>query len=234
MKAVLFDLDGTLLPMDQDEFIGAYFTELAKVVCGENLAPETLKEMIWASTKAMIKNDGSRTNKEAFWDSFRQIVGDECERIKPLCDGFYSTDFHNVKAVTKENPLAKKAVQLAGEKGRKVVLSTNPLFPMDGQKTRISWIGLTEDDFEFITSYETDSFCKPNPQYFVSICERLGVKPEECLMVGNDEREDMYAASSIGMNCFLVTDCMIACEEHPWNGERGNFEDLIKKLENLE
>ena len=136
--------------------------------------------------------------------------------------------------MTKDNPLAKKAVQLAGEKGRKVVLSTNPLFPMDGQRTRISWIGLTEDDFEFITSYETDSFCKPNPQYFVSICQRLGVKPEECFVVGNDEREDMYAASSIGMNCFLVTDCMIACEEHPWNGERGNFEDLIKKLENLE
>ena len=90
-----------------------------------------------------------------------------------------------------------------------------------------------EDDFEFITSYETDSFCKPNPQYFVSICERLGVKPEECLMVGNDEREDMYAASSIGMNCFLVTDCIIPCEEHPWNGEKGTFEDLIRKLENL-
>lgn len=234
MKAVLFDLDGTLLPMDQEEFITAYFTELAKVVCNEKIAPNTLKDMIWASTEAMVKNDGSRTNKEAFWDSFREIIGDECERVKPLCDGFYTTKFHNAKIATKENPLAKKAVQLAGEKGRKVVLSTNPLFPMDGQKTRISWIGLTEDDFEFITSYETDSYCKPNPQYFVSICERLGVKPEECLMVGNDEREDMYAASSIGMNCFLVTDCMIACKEHPWNGERGSFKDLIRKLETLE
>ena len=150
MKAVLFDLDGTLLPMDQDQFIGAYFTELAKVVCDEKIEPEILKNMIWASTKAMIKNDGTKTNKDAFWESFREVIGDDCERIKPLCDGFYTTKFHNVKAVTKENPLAKKAVQLAGEKDRKVVLSTNPLFPMDGQKTRISWIGLTEDDFEFI------------------------------------------------------------------------------------
>ena len=234
MKAVLFDLDGTLLPMDQDEFIGAYFKELAKIVCDEKLAPKTLQDMIWASTKAMITNDGTRTNKEAFWESFRNIIGDECDRVKPICDGFYKNEFHNVKAVTKPNPLAKKAVELAGKNGRKVVLSTNPLFPMDGQETRISWIDLKPEDFEFITSYETDSFCKPNPQYFVSICERLGVKPEECLLVGNDEREDMYAASSIGMNCFLVTDCLIAYDEHPWNGEKGTFEDLIKKLENLE
>lgn len=234
MKAVLFDLDGTLLPMDQEKFIGAYFKELAKVVCDDKIDAQTLSNMIWASTKAMVKNDGSRTNKDAFWASFEDAIGKDCERIKPLCDGFYTTKFHNVKAVTKDNLLAKKAVQLAGEKGRKVVLATNPLFPMDGQRTRISWIGLTEDDFEFITSYESDSFCKPNPQYFVSICERLGVKPEECLMVGNDEREDMYAASSIGMNCFLVTDCMIKDDEHPWNGEKGTFEELIRKLSNLE
>lgn len=234
MKAVLFDLDGTLLPMDQEKFIGAYFKELAKVVCNEKIDPETLKTMIWASTKAMVKNDGSRTNKEAFWASFEEIIGKECERVKPLCDGFYTTRFHNVKAITKENPLAKKAVQLAAGNDRKVVLATNPLFPMDGQRTRISWIGLTEDDFEFITSYESDSYCKPNPQYYVSICERLGVKPEDCLMVGNDEREDMYAASSIGMECFFLTDCKIEDKEHPWNGERGSFEDLIKKLESLD
>lgn len=234
MKAVLFDLDGTLLPMDQEEFIKAYFKELAAVVCDEKMDQQTLSSMIWASTKAMVKNDGSRKNKDAFWESFEQVLGNDCERVKTTCDGFYTTDFHKVKAITKENPLAKKAVKLAGEKGRKVVLATNPLFPMDGQRTRISWIGLEEKDFEFITSYDTDSYCKPNPQYYVSICERLGVKPEECLMVGNDEREDMYAASSIGMNCFLVTDCMIADAEHPWSGERGSFEDLIRKLETLE
>lgn len=233
MKAVLFDLDGTLLPMDQEDFIKAYFTELSKVACNDKLDPKTLNEMIWASTKAMVTNDGSRKNMDAFWESFEKTLGEDCKRVKTACDGFYSTDFHKVKVITKENPLAKKAVELAKGNGRKVVLATNPLFPMDGQKTRISWIGLTEDDFEFITSYETDSYCKPNPQYFVSICERLGVKPEECLMVGNDEREDMYAASSIGMNCFLVTDCMIEYDEHHWNGERGSFEDLIHKLEGM-
>lgn len=233
MKAVLFDLDGTLLPMDQEEFINAYFKELSAVACDENTDAKTFVGLIWTSTKAMIGNDGSRKNEEAFWESFEREAGKECSRIKADCDGFYTKEFNKVKAVTKENPLAKKAVQLAAKNGRKVVLATNPMFPMDGQKTRISWIGLTEDDFEFITSYETDSYCKPNPQYFVSICERLGVKPEECLMVGNDEREDMYAASSIGMNCFLVTDCMIKDEEHPWNGERGSFKDLINKLENM-
>lgn len=233
MKAILFDLDGTLLPMDQEEFIKAYFTELAKVACNDKLDPKTLSTMIWASTKAMVENDGSRKNMDAFWESFETTLGEDCARVRTACDGFYTKEFHKVKAITKENKLARKAVELAAGKDRKVVLATNPLFPMDGQRTRISWIGLTEKDFEFITSYESDSYCKPNPQYFVSICERLGVKPEECLMVGNDEREDMYAASSIGMNCFLVTDCMIEYKEHRWNGEKGSFEDLIHKLEGM-
>lgn len=234
MKAVLFDLDGTLLPMDQDEFINAYFQELSKVACDEDTDKKAFVGMVWASTKAMIENDGSRKNVEAFWESFEKAAGKDCTTLKEKCDGFYTKEFHNVNVVTKGNPLAKKAVQLAKGKDRKVVLATNPMFPMDGQRTRISWIGLTEDDFEFITSYESDSFCKPNPKYYISICERLGVKPEECLMVGNDEREDMYAASSIGMNCFLVTDFMIEDKEHHWNGERGTFEDLIHKLESLD
>ncbi len=233
MKAVLFDLDGTLLPMDQEDFVNAYFKGLTMAVGAENMDPKTLIGMVWDGTKAMVANDGQKTNKEVFWERFKEVFGENSEAIKEKCDKFYTTGFHEVKKITRENPLAKEAVRLAGLNGRKVVLATNPLFPMDGQRTRISWIGLTEDDFEFITSYDTDRFCKPNPKYFQSICERLGVEPQECLMVGNDETEDMNSASSIGMNCYLVTDCLIENKEKHWMGERGTFEELIKKLENL-
>ncbi len=234
MKAILFDLDGTLLPMDMEVFIKAYFKELCKVACNETLEPEKLISLVWAGTKAMVENDGTRKNVEVFWEKFEKEIGSDCRRTKEICDGFYSKEFHKVKEVTGENPLAKVAIELAGKHGRKVVLATNPLFPLDGQKTRISWIGLTEEDFEFITSYESDSFCKPNPKYYLDICKRLGVEPKDCLMVGNDEKEDMYAASSAGMNCFLVTDCVIKDKEHPWQGEKGTFKDLIHKLENLD
>lgn len=233
MKAVLFDLDGTLLRMTNEEFVKAYFTELSKALCDEKLDAKTLSKLVWTGTEAMVKNDGTQKNQEVFWQVFETHFGQECKELKEKCNSFYQKEFHNIRAITKENKDAKQAVKLAKQNQRKVVLATNPFFPMEAQKARIGWIGLCEQDFEFITCYESDSFCKPNPEYYRSICKRLDVKPEECLMVGNDEKEDMYAASSIGMQCFLVTDYMIEDKEHHWQGERGNFARLLEKLETL-
>ena len=49
-------------------------------------------------------------------------------------------------------------------------------------------------------------------------------------MVGNDELEDLYAAGSIGMNTYLVTDWMLPCPDHPHTGARGTFEELLEFL----
>ena len=98
----------------------------------------------------------------------------------------------------------------------------------------MGWIGLRETDFDLVTSYETDRFCKPNPAYYHSVMERLNVAPQECLMIGNDEREDMYAASQAGICGYLVEDCAIPCKEHPWQGARGSFTDMVEMLRKLE
>lgn len=234
IKAVLFDLDGTLLPLNQDEFVGAYFGELAKKACPVvGISPETLTKAIWTGTGAMIKNDGSKRNDEVFWETFIKLTGLELDIIKPLTDEFYPNEFNNAKVIAGENPLAKKAVELAHQNGRKVVLATNPIFPMAGQVSRVHWIGLDESDFDLITAYETESCSKPNPKYYLSICERIGVKPQECLMVGNDEGEDMFPASSLGMKCFNVTDNRISSEAHPWDGDNGSFAELVEYLEKL-
>ena len=132
-----------------------------------------------------------------------------------------------------QNPLATKAVKIAGQNGRKVVLATNPVFPKNAQETRLSWIGLSADDFELITDYESDRFTKPNPQYYLSICDCIGIAPEECLMVGNDVCEDMMGASKAGLSCFLVTDYVIESDKFEWGGPSGDFEELLKYLEAL-
>lgn len=234
IKAILFDLDGTLLPLNQDEFVGAYFKELAKKVCPVmNISSEVLINGIWTGTGSMIKNDGSKRNEEAFWETFIKLTGLDFDTVKPLTDEFYPNEFNNAKVIAGDNPLAKKAIELAHRNGRKVVLATNPIFPMAGQISRVHWIDLEETDFDIITAYETESYCKPNPKYYLSICERIGVEPSECLMVGNDEGEDMYPASSIGMKCFNVTDNKIANEAHPWNGDKGSFVELVEYLDEL-
>lgn len=237
IKAVLFDMDGTLLPMDQKVFTKGYFGGLCKVAAPTGyITSEKLVEVVWAGTKAMVKNDGSRLNRDVFWDSFAentQLDADKVRELKAICDNFYTKEFHAVKELCGSNPNAVRAVELARGTGRKVVLASNPVFPKVGQLSRMGWVGLGEAEFDLVTSYDNQRFCKPNPQYYIEICKEIGVSPDECLMVGNDEREDAKAASEAGLDCFLVTDCIIPCEDFHWTGKRGTFEDLIGLLATL-
>ena len=229
-EAVLFDMDGTLVPMDQDAFTKGYFKMLAKKLMHHGIAPDALVAAIWDGTGCMVKNDGSKKNEEVFWDRFEKTTGKKREDINPDCLDFYGNEFRASKQFTGENPYAVEAVETARKVADHVVLATNPLFPMVGQVTRMGFVGLKPEDFDLVTSYETDSFCKPNPRYFLSVCERVGVKPENCLLVGNDEYEDMYAGSKAGLNCYLITDTAIPSKEHPWEGMKGSFKDLIEFL----
>ena len=57
ITTVLFDLDGTLLPMDQDLFTKGYFKLLAAKLAPYGYEPKQLIDAVWAGTAAMLKND---------------------------------------------------------------------------------------------------------------------------------------------------------------------------------
>ena len=233
MKAIFFDLDGTLLPLDEKLFVDIYFAELSKVFSVYNIDSKKLVETIWTATHEIIKNDGKRTNEEAFWDKFKSIVNIDLSDVKEVLKKFYANEFFTkLKKCSTENSLAKVAVELAKKNGRKVVLATNPVFPIDAL-VRLKWTGLDIDDFDYVTHYSNSSFSKPNPKYYLDLCKKLDVEPKECLMIGNDERQDIFAASSAGMNCYLVTDYLYTYPECKVNCEKGSFKDLIEKLKVL-
>lgn len=232
-QAILFDLDGTLLPMELEGFAKAYFGALARELAPFGLPAEVLVRAIWGGTKEMMKNDGSRLNADVFWEMFCALTKLRREEVEPLCDRFYDEGFHLARAATQPNPLATEAVRIARGKADKVVLATNPLFPMQGQRTRMSWLGLTPDDFDLVTCYASDRFCKPNPAYFDDVCRRIGVEPAACLMIGNDEKEDMACAAAAGIDGWLVTDCLLPCPEAPWQGPRGSFAEMVEMLKSL-
>lgn len=233
MKAILFDLDGTLLPLDEKLFVDIYFTELSKVFSEYNIESNKLVEAIWNATHEIIKNDGKRTNEEAFWEKFKSIINIDLSNVKEVLEKFYANEFFTkLKKCSTENNLAKVAVNLAKKNGRKVVLATNPVFPIDAL-VRLKWTGLDIDDFDYVTHYSNSSFSKPNPKYYLDLCKKLDVEPKECLMIGNDERQDIFAASSAGMNCYLVTDYLYTYPECKVNCEKGSFKDLIEKLKTL-
>ena len=128
-QAILFDLDGTLLPMELEAFAKIYFGALAKELTPFGLTPEALFKPFWAATKAMMGNTTGKLNADVFWETFSGLTGVAREKVEPICDAFYEHGFQAARAATMENPLAKEAVRIAQEKADKVVLATNPPLP---------------------------------------------------------------------------------------------------------
>ena len=232
IKTVLFDLDGTLLPMDQEVFTKDYFKRLATKLAPLGYEPDKLISAVWAGTKAMVKNNGSCTNEEAFWKQFSQIWGEKVLEDKPVFNEFYQIDFQDVASVCGCNPQAKEIVSELKARGYRVALATNPIFPAVATESRIRWAGLQPDDFELYTTYENTSFSKPNPDYYREVLKRLECRPEECLMVGNDADEDMIA-ETLGIKVFLLTDCLINNSGKDLSKyAKGSFSDLLQYLLN--
>lgn len=232
-QAILFDLDGTLLPMDNDAFTRGYFGLLAKTVAPLGYTKETLIPALWQGVAAMVKNDGTRPNKAAFLEAFAAACGAQIYEHIAAFDRFYANEFHGARALTQPTALAAEAVSLAGEKADHVVLATNPLFPRVAVEARMSWAGLDPSSFAWITDYENSTTCKPNPAYYREICDKLALDPTRCLMIGNNVREDVEAAASCGMDTFLITDCLIGDDAVLPGCPHGTFADLLTFLETV-
>lgn len=233
-KVILFDLDGTLLPMDQEDFIGAYFNILMKKLVELGLPvrneddKRALGEAVWKSTYAVMKNDGSCTNEDRFFSTFKQLTGLDLMDKREELDKFYSGDFNKVSAVCGKNSKVAQIICRLKSKGVRIAVATNPLFPLSANKSRLNWAGLSLEEFEFCTCYENSCFAKPNLDYYRAIVEKLGVSADDCMMVGNDVREDMVARE-LGMDVFLITDCLINPDGRDINEfAHGNWDDFEK------
>jgi FMN phosphatase YigB (HAD superfamily) len=159
IKAVLFDLDGTLLPMDMERFIKAYFGGLAAHMAPHGYDPKKLVEAIWAGTAAMVKNNGEKTNEERFWDTFAAALGEHVRGDEPLLDAFYQEKFDDARPSCGYDARAALVIEAVKEKGLRTCLATNPIFPPIATQKRIAWAGLTPEMFEFYTTYENSCFC---------------------------------------------------------------------------
>lgn len=233
LKAILFDLDGTLLPMDQDVFVENYFRLLACKLAPYGYDPKELIPAVYKGTNAMVQNDGSMTNEERFWETFEKTTMRNARKDEPVFEEFYENEFNQVKDKCGYTEEAKEIVDWVKEKDLRLILATNPIFPRVSTKNRAGWAGISLEDFEYVTTYEGNSYCKPNPKYYEKILERQGLKPENCLMVGNDVTEDMVA-ETLGMKVFLLTDCLINKEEQDISCyPQGSFEELKEYISNL-
>lgn len=233
IKNYLFDLDGTLLPLDEELFIKHYFGLLSQKFMELKLNPEIMIKKLWAGTKAMIENDGKNSNEKVFWDVFYPEA-DNQEELKKALEEFYQTVFEDVKISSAKSPYSRKIIDLLKARNMNIVLATNPVFPLIATKKRINWAGLHHDDFLHITSYENSNFAKPSINYYEMILKRMNFLPEETIMIGNDSLEDMVAMG-LGVKTYLVTDCLNNKNDIDINQfENGSLKDLYEKIKNDE
>ncbi len=213
IKTVLFDLDGTLLPIDMKKFLSIYFEEMG-MHFSEHIDPELLTQYVWKATSDLVNNRDKRTNAEVFWDSFKQLTGNHPELVEEKFTPFYDGSYKKTKVATSPSITMQKAVAHLLEKGIKVIVATNPLFPESAVHDRIRWAGLNPEDFSYISSLEKNCHCKPNTAFYEEIVDHQDLNPSECMMVGNDAKEDMVARE-LGMTTYLVTDHLINHGDEP-------------------
>ncbi|MBO4366341.1 MAG: HAD family hydrolase [Clostridia bacterium] len=234
IKALFFDLDGTLLPLDQDTFTNAFIGLIAGRFGNiPAWGGKAFLGIMMRSVESVVRNDGSLSNEDRFWLTMETMLPGKTKEIREAFLDFYATGFADAKAVTFPDARIPAFVSGWKQKGYRLFCATSPIFPLFVQEMRLRWAGFEEpsDWFEDITGSENCSFCKPNPDYYRDLCARSGLQPEDCLMIGNDADEDGSAADA-GMSFFLLTDHMLNRKQKDLSAvPRGTWADLRSMLE---
>ena len=229
IKAVLLDMDGTLINNDRNRF-GAEYTELVYRRFPKKIPFNKFKEAIYISFEAMTKNNGQKTNEKVFHDTFFPLINFPLSQGIKIFDHVHKHDFASLKREEEVIPETYGVVKKILDMGYKVVIATNPIFPLDVMYERLKWANIDKLPFELVTSYETSTYAKPNPLYYREILDKIGSEPEDCLMVG-DEHMDMVA-SLIGIKTMFIKSASSDLNEQtPMPNFKGELSDIISILQ---
>ncbi|MHA2245937.1 MAG: HAD family hydrolase [Candidatus Hodarchaeales archaeon] len=206
ITTLLFDIDNTLLLLDEQEFLQVYGKLIHGFFKEEQPDIQKFMRILLESTAKMYEKDLPKLNTfSKFAQDFSSKIGLSQEEIIKRFLLFYKTDFHQVSCVVSPVPIAKTLLSLAS-KYFTVVAATTPLFPTIANKKRLEWVGLGTNNIPWkeITSAENYHFTKPHLEYYQELLCRINRKSSECLIIGNDIVNDMVAGQ-LGIRTYLVT-----------------------------
>lgn len=232
IDTILFDLDGTLLPMDFDQFMTQYFYHMGRHFDGW-IDPKTLAGAILESTEVMVKTNDGRSNSDIFMDHFATLIDGDIEAYKAHFEAYYETLFAHVQVSTRPSEEMKEAVDILTEKGYNLVVATNPLFPYRANVHRLSWAGFDPNQFLYMSSFEDNNYCKPHLEFYQEVLGKIEKKPSECMMVGNDVFDDL-PAGKLGIKTYLIEDCLLNKYNLPNTADHtGSYKDFLAFVKQL-
>jgi FMN phosphatase YigB (HAD superfamily) len=231
---LLIDLDGTLLDNPMDTFLPAYLQALAARMAVYS-EPQRMIRTLLEATHYMIEHASPDYRLEENFDAaFFPALGLERGAVQPVIDAFYAQDFPALQRLTRPQPEAVRLVEEALQRGYRLGIATNPLFPLTAITQRLEWAGLPVEryPFELVPSYATFHFAKPNPAYYAEFLGCLGWPEEPAVMVGNDAQADIAGARQLGLPVYWVNGVQA------WNGPgdappHGGLAELLPWLESV-
>lgn len=225
---IFFDLDGTLLPLDMDAFFEEYHKRAHQSGVFDLVDRDTFGKAVYA----MLENDGSNTNEACFFRALSDMTDADPADVESAFNHFYENGFGKLRAHTRMEEKIAHTIKIVQQKGYRLVLATQPLFPRIATNQRIAWAGLCPNDFEYISYYDNSCYCKPNPKYFAHILDHVGAAADECYMIGNDVKDDM-SAIALGFEGFLVLDHAVGDIGKVPICKKGDYSDLLSFAESL-
>lgn len=232
IQALLLDLDDTLLGNHVETFMKGYFSLLsdyARPLFDES----TFMPHLIQSTQAMIRDtDPAVTNAENFWRSFEGLTGGRRDELEPFFHRFYETQFEQLRPSTVLRPAARALIQAAFDRDLAVVIATNPLFPRSAIEQRLAWAGIPvgEYDYALVTTYENMHAAKPQSAYYREILAVVGCRPQQALMVGDDWKNDIAPAASIGINTYWIAPDDAESPQDDVLQGRGSLDELARRV----
>ena len=231
VQAVFFDLDGTLIDVDMHRFVPVYLKRLTEKMKAM-VEPARATRAMHNAVAAMFANpDAGKTLETVLFEVLSDELAVTPEQYRACLEQFLRDDLEELRPLVAGHALSPRLIAAARDREWRVVLATNPIFPRAVVDARVRWGGLGGDKFHHVTAYETEHFCKPNPDFFRENLALLQVDAERCLMVGNDSLHDL-SAGQVGMQTCLLTPW---CIRRPGEGFRpdwqGRHEDLLALIE---
>ena len=187
IKAVLFDMDG--LMVDTESLATEAFIHSAKKQ-GYDMTKEETLLVLGFTTKSIYE----------FWENYfknSDVSG------KQLVDDHYKY-IENILFTTgpRKMPYIEELLKYLKESNYKVAVASSS--NMDHIINNMEKTGLKKYIDEFASGAEVENG-KPAPDVFLLAAERLGVKPEECLVL-EDSKAGVLAGSSAGAKVIMVPD----------------------------
>jgi len=179
---IFLDYDGTLVEERSEEFYKLYFKLLSKK---SKLPFEKIYNLVMESVNETLENDDENIT---LFEKFLEIISHKSSIGKnywlEFFIDFYQNEFNEIKKVTipKDNIIKK-----IKKTDHQLIFASNPLFPKIAVEKRISFAGLSPNNFIYISHMENSHFAKPNPKFFKEILNSLNLDPKNCVMIGDSD-----------------------------------------------